>query len=108
MKTLSVKYPWCHKIATGEKTIEVRSWKTDYRGQLLIASSKTPKWEMAGKAICIVDLVDVRRIEEDDQDTTCLEWANETDYSWVLANPRPARPIDVKGKLSIYDTDYVE
>lgn len=108
MKTLSVKYPWCDKIATGEKTIEVRSWKTDYRGPLLIASSKLPKWELSGKAVCIVDLVDVRPIREADHKSTCLEWANESDYSWVLSNPRPALPIIIKGKLSIYETCYPE
>ena len=32
MKALSVKQPWANKIASGEKSIETRYWKTDYPG----------------------------------------------------------------------------
>ena len=104
MKTLSVKYPWCEMIASGKKTIEVRSWKTSYRGPLLIASSAAPKWEKAGKAVCIVDLVDVRPIEETDGPGSCLDSACEDDYAWELKNPRACQPIAIKGKLSLYET----
>lgn len=40
MKTLSVQQPFATFIAQGWKTIEVRTWRTDHRGPLLIASSK--------------------------------------------------------------------
>lgn len=30
MKALPVKQPWANMIATGEKTIETRTWPTDY------------------------------------------------------------------------------
>jgi len=43
MKALSVRQPWANLIAAGKKTIETRKWATDYRGQILIVSSKTPK-----------------------------------------------------------------
>ena len=39
MKTLSVKQPYASFICHGIKTIENRTWKTDYRGKLLIHAS---------------------------------------------------------------------
>jgi len=40
MKVLSLIQPWASLIALGEKKIETRSWKTDYRGPLLIHAGK--------------------------------------------------------------------
>lgn len=42
MKCLSVKQPFANLIASGKKKIEIRSWKTSYRGELLIYASKMP------------------------------------------------------------------
>ena len=42
LKALSVQQPWANLIADGNKTIEVRSKSTSYRGPLLIVSSKRP------------------------------------------------------------------
>lgn len=86
-KALSVKQPWAALIANGRKTIETRRWATNYRGPLLICSSKsadrsapksvTMQWiahESAGLrvarfhlldrgvALCLVDLVGCERI----------------------------------------------
>jgi hypothetical protein len=36
MKTLTIKQPWASLIAHGIKDIENRSWKTNYRGRILI------------------------------------------------------------------------
>lgn len=40
LKALSLWQPWASLIAVGAKTYETRSWKTDYRGPLLICASK--------------------------------------------------------------------
>lgn len=40
MKTLTLIQPWATLIALGEKRIETRSWKTSYRGPLLIHAGK--------------------------------------------------------------------
>lgn len=105
MKALSVKHPWCELIATGKKTIEIRSWKTDYRGPLLIVSSLKPTWELSGKAVCIVDLVKIRKIRETDADASCCTEAYIDDYAWILENARPCEHIPVKGRLMLYETD---
>ena len=45
MKVLSLTEPYATLIKMGIKTIETRSWKTNYRGELYIhaSSTKIPK-----------------------------------------------------------------
>ena len=38
MKVLTIREPWASLIITGYKTYEFRSWKTNYRGKILIHS----------------------------------------------------------------------
>jgi len=40
MKVLSVRQPWAYLIVAGYKDIENRTWRTSYRGPLLIHSSQ--------------------------------------------------------------------
>ena len=40
MKVLSIKEPWASLIINGYKEYEFRSWKTKYRGKILIHTSK--------------------------------------------------------------------
>ena len=54
MRALTVRQPWASLIACGAKTIETRSWKTSYRGSLLIHAGKASpdlSWEGAGWAL---------------------------------------------------------
>lgn len=41
MKTLTLTQPWASLVVDGDKQIETRSWKTDYRGPLAIHASKS-------------------------------------------------------------------
>ena len=44
MKVLTIKEPWASLIINGYKRYEFRSWKTKYRGKILIhAGSKIEK-----------------------------------------------------------------
>lgn len=101
-KALSVKQPWANMIASGEKTIETRAWPTDYRGDLLIVSSKTPRIEPAGYAIAVARLVDCRHMTKRDEiRARCLVYPGA--YAWVLIDIRPITPTPVTGKPGIYD-----
>jgi len=40
MRSISLWEPWASLIRTGAKTIETRSWNTNYRGKLLICAAK--------------------------------------------------------------------
>ena len=42
MKALTIKQPWADLIIAGVKDIENRTWKTSYRGRVLIHTSKSP------------------------------------------------------------------
>lgn len=40
MKALTIKQPWATLIMQGDKRFEFRSWKTNYRGDVLIHAGK--------------------------------------------------------------------
>lgn len=40
MKALTLTQPWATLVALGQKTVETRSWSTDYRGPLAIHAAK--------------------------------------------------------------------
>lgn len=106
MKALSIKQPWANLIAQGEKTIEVRTWKTEYRGELLIVSSQRPRIEPFGQGLCIVKLLNCRQMTEHDLKRACLPDYHHYTYAWELdLLYRFEYPFPVKGKLSLYDVD---
>lgn len=102
MKAISVKQPWANMIASGEKTIETRTWRTDYRGELLIVSSKSPKIEPAGYALAVCRLWDCRKMTLEDQRAACCEIYPGA-YAWILSDIRQIKPFPVKGMLGIYE-----
>jgi hypothetical protein len=105
VKALSIKQPWANLIASGQKTIETRLWATDYRGPLLIVSSKAPPIKPAGYALAIAELVDCRLMTGSDEVAAhCELYPNA--YAWVLANVRSIEPFSVRGRLGLYDVEY--
>ncbi len=107
MKALSVRQPWADLIASGKKTIEMRSRPTRYRGPLVICSTKVGK--VPGTTRCIVDVVDCREFTRKDAAAACWkpDRAPGTPYafSWVLANVRPVTQRPVRGRLGIFDLE---
>lgn len=125
MKAITIKQPWASLIVVGLKDIENRSWKTNFRGRVLIHAAKSPVkggWDALnetqlkksfgykdklygdkeelpfGAILGSVDIVD------------CVQnhtspWAEKGDWNWVLANPVmfPEPITGVKGKLSFWD-----
>lgn len=101
MKALSIKNPYATYIILGEKTVEVRSWRTKYRGPLLIVSSASPKIGLTGHALGFVELVECRPFRPRDARAACGPWEPGF-YAWVLGRPRAIRPFPVKGQLNLY------
>lgn len=111
MKALSVKQPWAELIASGRKTIETRTWRTKYRGPLLICASKNidnracsyhgfvPNRMEAGFAVAIVDLVNCRPMVLADRPDAMCELNK---YAWVLENVRRIKQFPVKGQLGVF------
>lgn len=108
---LAVRQPDASLIAVGEKTIECRSRRWNYRGPVIICASarpviaanpdnpKGPKLP-TGAAICVVDMVDCRPFMPGDVYPACLENYTydtlEGCFAWVLENPREIVHMPVK------------
>lgn len=116
MKALSVRQPFANDICFGEKTIELRTWQTDYRGELVICSSKSgvKTWLLSdgvhylaptGTTICKVNLVDCRPATKADAEKAYCEESDITDgmWAWVLEDVVDLVPKPVKGKLNFFD-----
>ena len=80
MKALSVRRPFASQIVIGEKTIEWRSKPFNWRGQLVICSSKSAIIELdngkrlpVGVALGIVDVVGCRPMKREDLVAACCE-----------------------------------
>lgn len=104
MKAISLRQPWANLIASGEKTIETRTWETRYRGPLLIVSSKLPNIPPAGYALAVADLLDCRPMtKQDEAAARCAIYPSA--IAWVLGNVRRVRVFPVKGQPGIYDVN---
>lgn len=107
MKAISIKDPWAELIANGEKTIETRTWKTKYRGKILVVASKLPKTKNSGLAIAVTEIVDCRPMELNDAKEACCNIYDRAN-SWDLKNTRRIKPFPIKGKLNVYHVDVDE
>lgn len=115
MKSLSLSPYWADLVRTGDKSIECRTWKTDYRGDLLICSSSTPKIEgtIAGHALIVCTLSDIVPFTSehfkdacfDEEDIEYFNKSTKQSYAWVLTDFRVIIPFPVKGRLRLFDTD---
>lgn len=107
MKAISLRPEWAHLVLCGEKTIECRSWQTDYRGDILICSSAMKrKGCISGHGLIVAELVDIHPFTKDDLEEACMdELPNGTQYAWVLDNFKDIKPFEVKGKLKLFDVE---
>jgi hypothetical protein len=106
MKALSVRQPWASQILTGAKWLEIRSWKTAYRGSLLICVSRRPRLANlpSGVALCIVDLRDCRPMTAADEPGSGVQAAPGL-FAWVLGHCRSIEPFAVSGRLGLFEVD---
>ena len=107
MKALTLRPEWAHLVLCGEKTIECRSWETDYRGDILICSSNIKrKGCISGHGLIVAELIDIHELTENDlKDAVLDELPDRKMYAWVLDNFRDIKPFPVKGQLKLYDVD---
>ncbi len=130
MKVLSLTEPFATLIKNGIKTIETRSWKTNYRGKLYIhaSSTKIPKEYRSnedlmslvdlnelnyGHVICCCDLVDciqmddnfINEIRKNKNEYICGLYSKGR-YAWILKNIETLdNPIKAKGHLGIWNLE---
>lgn len=108
MKALSIHPFYAMGIVSGLKTIECRTWTTNYRGDILICSTaKKMQDTIPSHALGIVTLKNVRPFTRNDLEAALLlpQDFSKGLYAWELENPRLIKPIPIKGKLSLWEYD---
>jgi hypothetical protein len=102
LKALCLRQPWANLITTGQKTIETRKWSTNYRGEILLCTSRKPEIEPYGKAVAIATLYHIEKmIKEHEQ--AAMTKVYDRACSWFLKDIIPIEPIPIKGQLSLFD-----
>lgn len=116
-RALTVKQPYAQDLVEGRKTIEVRSTRTTYRGDLLICSSATPVYPkmMSGVTLGFVELYDCKPISEftaEDWEATRIPHERRKQitkgYGWLMRNPRRVIEYPIKGQLGICHLVYTK
>ena len=125
MKVLTIKEPWATLIIENYKKYEFRSWKTHYRGKILIHAGMSIEKDMLkrfesynlnynnGAIIGEADLVDCILVDEkfNNQliklDPIVYRKSNHVEkYAWKLENIKKyEKPIYIKGKLGLWNYD---
>jgi len=120
MKAISIRQPWAWLIVNGHKDIENRSWRTHYRGQVLIHASQgmTRKDynEICSAVVDAILPIDIPDYEELQRGgivgvATITDCVDQSDSPWfvgakgfVLADAKPLPFVPMKGKLSFFET----
>lgn len=131
MKALSWKQPYAHLMLPPYNKIETRRWRTHYRGEILICTSKLMYSEqkilsvsgakqcervmdivldiplITGHAIAVGELIDCRPMEIEDEDMAFVGF-NDSLFSHIYKNVRLIEPIPWKGVQRFRDVTEAE
>lgn len=107
MQAISLRPEWAMPVMLGWKSIECRTWKTDYRGDLLICSSSKPlALTIDSHALAVVELIDIVPFEKNHlEDAFMEEMPEKSSFAWILDNLRWIKPFKQKGKLHLFEVD---
>ena len=129
MKVITVKQPFATLIAEGLKEYEFRTWRTKFRGDILIHAGKgIDKKAMerykhlnldypSGKIIAKATITDCVYIDDKLKEELqvkdplvyygILKKDSDWDgYGFKIENIEKIEPIEINGKLSLWDYDY--
>lgn len=131
MKAISIQQPFASLIAEGLKEYEFRTWKTTYRGDILIHSSKSltgvykacmnkfAEYDLEYPLGCIIakaTLTDCIQVDDAfkqflrDKNSLVYSGITEDDtwkgYAFKLENIEKIEPIYIGGKLGLWEYDY--
>lgn len=123
MKCLSISQPFADLIISGKKSIELRNWNTNYRGEFLIHAPlkirvkdserlKINKTFVTGAIVGKAQLYDVKKynstkeIKSDQKFHFASKKFQNKMFGFLLKNAKPFRiPIPLKGQLGFFDVD---
>lgn len=84
----------------------MRTWRTHYRGPVIVTSSATgPRDLPRGVVMCLVELVECREAVDDDHTSTGGFVPPPGSYVWELADVAPLPPLRVRGRLGLWRPD---
>ena len=129
MKVITIKQPYASLIAEGIKEYEFRTWKTKYRGEILIHAGKGIDKKAIDKFKCynlkypsgviiakaeITDCITInnktRKMFQNKNSMVYSNIINNTEwegYGFKLENIKKIEPIKANGKLSLWNYDYI-
>lgn len=123
MKCLSISQPFADLIVSGKKTIELRKWNTNFRGEFLIHAPikiriedckrlKITKKLVTGAIIGKADLYDVKKynsskeVKNDQKFHFASKNFQDKTFGFKIKNVKPLRiPIPWKGQLGFFDVE---
>lgn len=118
VKALSIRQPWADAIVFGPKRTENRTWKTSYRGPLLVhaaaACDRTvlvlpdgsrpapePMWTR-GALVAMATLTGCHFADGD----CCGTWGQPNVHHWTLSDVQPfSESVPCKGRLGLWTPD---
>ena len=122
MKCLSVSQPFAALIVQGKKTIELRRWNTNFRGEFLVHAPLkvraddckrlkiSPKKLVRGAIIGKAEIYDVKNyktiseLKADSKKHLASKKFLSSKYGFCLKNAKAFRiPIECKGQLGFFD-----
>lgn len=111
MLALSIVSPHGKNIATGRKTIEVRSWlpaELPLRNLLIVENhsylTESSPSDPNGIAVALVDVTEVHEWSEGEVEAACSEGWQLGYWAWSLSNVRPVSlPFPVAAKRKLYE-----
>ena len=123
MKCLSVSQPFADLIILGKKTIELRKWNTNFRGELLIHAPlkirredckrlKIDKKFVTGAIVGKVEIYDVKKYDSQKQIKLDQKFHfasknfHDRTFGFLLKNAKSFQiPIPYKGQLGLFDVE---
>lgn len=120
MKVITIKQPWASLIAEGIKKYEFRTWKTNYRGEILIHAGKGVNKKAineyksldfpSGCIIAKANITDCIKVDDEfrnkHKEKVYSNVINDKDfngYAFKLDNIQKIKPININGKLSLWE-----
>ncbi len=122
VKVLSLKQPWAELIVLGKKTIELRKWSTNLRGEFYIHASMNTNIEKCyelgidpsslkvGAIIGKAELVNIKQYNSREELFLDKDKHFAADYDipcngFLLNNAKKIAPIKYKGMLNFWTAD---
>src|SRR6266542_3775250 len=116
---ISVRQPWAELLVTGQKSIEIRSWATDYRGRMWLHAGlkRDPELEHrfgfkalytggfigSIKLVALVPMTRDRWMQWRDRHLDPGEFRNGL-IAWIVDRPRRfPMPVPSKGQLGLFN-----